>query len=70
MGLFSAFLHLSQIDVPVGAPVRQGQTLGPIGATGRSTGLHLHCGLVWRGVRADPQPLAGGDAVLSGTGRG
>ena len=64
LGLSSAFLHLSRIDVPVGARVRQGQPLGAIGTTGRATGPHLHWGLVWRpgpgdGVRVDPQPLAG-----------
>lgn len=59
MGLSSAFLHLSRIDVPVGARVRQGQPVGAIGTTGRSTGPHLHWGVVWRGVRVDPRPLAG-----------
>lgn len=64
LGLSSAFLHLSRIDVPVGARVRQGQMLGAIGTTGRSTGPHLHWGLVWRpragqSVRIDPQAVAG-----------
>lgn len=59
MGLSSAFLHLSRIDVAPGALVRRGDPLGAIGTTGRSTGPHLHWGLVWRGVRIDPQPLAG-----------
>lgn len=57
MGLNSAFLHLSRIDVKVGDRVRQGQPLGAIGMTGRATGPHLHWALVWRGVRVDPQPL-------------
>lgn len=59
LGLSSAFLHLSRIDVAVGARVRQGQPIGAIGTTGRSTGPHLHWGLVLRGVRIDPQRLAG-----------
>lgn len=59
MGLSSAFLHLSRIDVAPGALVRRGQPLGAIGTTGRSTGPHLHWGMVWRGVRIDPRPLAG-----------
>lgn len=63
-GLSSAFLHLSRIDVSVGARVRQGQPIGAIGTTGRSTGPHLHWGMVWRpglgeGVRVDPQQVAG-----------
>lgn len=63
LGLSSAFLHLSRIDVPVGARVRQGQRLGAIGATGRATGAHLHWGLVLRGVRIDPQRVAGAMAA-------
>lgn len=59
LGLSSAFLHLSRIVVPLGAHVRQGQIVGAIGTTGRSTGPHLHWGLVWRGVRLDPQAVAG-----------
>jgi biotin carboxyl carrier protein len=57
MGLNSAFLHLSRIDVRVGDRVRQGQPVGAIGMTGRATGPHLHWGMMWRGVRIDPQPL-------------
>ncbi|MEH3108445.1 MAG: M23 family metallopeptidase [Sphingomonas fennica] len=59
MGLTSAFLHLSRIDVAVGQAVRQGQPLGAVGATGRVTGPHLHWALVWQGERIDPQPIAG-----------
>jgi murein DD-endopeptidase MepM/ murein hydrolase activator NlpD len=59
MGLSSAFLHLSRIDVQAGQQVRQGQIVGAIGATGRATGPHLHWGMTWRGVRVDPQLLVG-----------
>lgn len=59
MGLSSAFLHLSRIDVRQGQQVRQGQIVGAIGATGRATGPHLHWGMMWRGVRVDPQLLVG-----------
>ena len=58
MGLNSAFLHLSRIDVRVGQVVRQGEKLGAIGMTGRATGPHLHWSLRWRDSRIDPQPLA------------
>jgi murein DD-endopeptidase MepM/ murein hydrolase activator NlpD len=57
MGLNSAFLHLSRIDVKVGDRVRQGQPLGLIGMTGRATGPHLHWGMKWQDERIDPLPL-------------
>ena len=59
MGLNSAFLHLSRIDVRVGDRVRQGQTIGAIGSTGRSSGPHLHWAMRWRDVRIDPMQAAG-----------
>lgn len=59
MGLSSAFLHLSRIDVREGDAVRQGQPIGAVGATGRATGPHLHWGLMWRGARIDPLLVTG-----------
>lgn len=59
MGLNSALLHLSQIDVRVGDTVRCGQPVGLSGATGRATGPHLHWGLQWRGRKLDPLLVAG-----------
>ncbi|NCA01349.1 MAG: M23 family metallopeptidase, partial [Sphingomonadaceae bacterium] len=59
MGLNSAFLHLSRIDVTLGDVVRQGQPLGTIGMTGRATGPHLHWGMRWNETRIDPALLAG-----------
>jgi len=59
MGLNSAFLHLSAIDVKLGDTVRQGQQIGRIGATGRATGPHLHWSMKWNDARIDPQLLVG-----------
>ncbi|ARS27952.1 M23 family metallopeptidase [Sphingomonas sp. KC8] len=59
MGLNSAFLHLSRIDVKVGDRVARGQRVGAIGATGRATGPHLHWSMKWQDERIDPAPLAG-----------
>lgn len=59
MGLNSAFLHLSRIDVKLGDIVRQGQPLGAIGMTGRATGPHLHWGMRWNDARIDPALLVG-----------
>lgn len=59
MGLNSAFLHLSRIDVAVGDHVRQGQVIGAVGRTGRATGPHLHWSLRWHDARLDPMLVAG-----------
>ncbi|WP_108166007.1 peptidoglycan DD-metalloendopeptidase family protein [Saccharospirillum sp. MSK14-1] len=40
-GLSSTFLHLSRLDVSVGTQVVQGDVIGAVGSTGRSTGPHL-----------------------------
>ena len=53
-GLNSAFLHCSRIFVREGERVRQGQTIGEVGATGRATGPHLHWGIKWGEARLDP----------------
>ena len=57
MGLNSAFLHLSRIDVKVGDAVKQGQQIGAVGMTGRATGPHLHWGMKWQDERIDPAML-------------
>lgn len=59
MGLVSAFLHLSRIDVKVGDRVVQGEALGSVGMTGRATGPHLHWGMRWRDERVDPAAVLG-----------
>ena len=53
-GLNSAFLHCSALLVEGGAPVRRGQPIGQIGATGRASGPHLHWSMKWRESRLDP----------------
>jgi murein DD-endopeptidase MepM/ murein hydrolase activator NlpD len=65
MGLNSAFLHLSRIDVKVGDVVRRGQAIGAIGTTGRSTGPHLHWGMKWGQARIDPLLIAGSMPVTA-----
>lgn len=59
MGLTSAFLHCSRLDVRVGDAVVQGQVLGAVGATGRASGPHLHWGMKWNAARLDPILLTG-----------
>ena len=59
MGLNSAFLHLSKIEVVEGQSVKQGQLIGRVGATGRATGPHLHWGMKWNDARLDPLLITG-----------
>jgi len=59
MGLNTAFLHLSRIDVHVGDHVRRGQAVALSGATGRATGPHLHWAIRWRDAKLDPLLVAG-----------
>lgn len=57
MGLYTTYLHLSQIDVEVGQIVEAGQRIGLAGATGRVTGPHLHWGVRILDARVDPFSL-------------
>lgn len=55
-GLKTLYAHLRTIHVSVGQRVSQGQTLGPSGSTGYSTGVHLHFEVHKNGTRVDPIP--------------
>ncbi|XUU61451.1 M23 family metallopeptidase [Erythrobacter sp. HA6-11] len=54
MGLNSAFLHAQSLAVKEGDAVKQGQMIGRVGSTGRSSGPHLHWGIKWNDARLDP----------------
>lgn len=58
-GLNSAFIHLSSLKVKEGQSVQQGQYIGDVGNTGRTSGPHLHWSLMWNDARIDPLLLAG-----------
>ena len=41
-GVVTGYYHLQGFNTSVGATVAQGDTIGYVGSTGRSTGCHLH----------------------------
>ena len=53
-GVYTAYMHQSEIMVQVGDRVSPGQLIGLIGATGRVEGPHLHWEVWVNGVQVDP----------------
>jgi murein DD-endopeptidase MepM/ murein hydrolase activator NlpD len=53
-GLQTRYAHLSTVRVSVGQVVSQGQQIGNVGMTGRTSGAHLHFEVYLNGVRQNP----------------
>jgi murein DD-endopeptidase MepM/ murein hydrolase activator NlpD len=54
-GVYSAYMHQSQVLVKVGDRVEAGQLIGKVGGTGlRVTGPHLHFEILVGDVQVDP----------------
>ena len=47
-------MHLDEVFVQKGDIVKQGDVIGTVGSSGRSTGPHLDVRLNWFGTRLDP----------------
>ncbi len=58
-GVSTVYIHMSRLAVKTGDKVAQGQMIGAIGNTGRSTGPHLHWGLNWNQEYLDPATVVG-----------
>ena len=58
-GYYTLYAHLAERYVSVGQEVSIGETIGAMGQTGNTTGVHLHLGL-WRGF-----PYSGGSSSLN-----
>jgi murein DD-endopeptidase MepM/ murein hydrolase activator NlpD len=56
-GLTTRYGHLSAINVSVGDRVTQGNQVGAMGSTGRSTGSHLHYEVRINGTAVNPMPF-------------
>lgn len=55
--IVTRYLHLSRKQVKRGDRVRQGETIGRVGATGLATGPHLHYEFLVHGSHRDPRKV-------------
>ena len=53
-GISTLYMHMKELMVKKGQKVKQGDVIGTVGSTGRSTGAHLDVRLNWFQVRLDP----------------
>ena len=56
-GVSTLYMHMQKIFVKKGQKVKQGDIIGTVGSTGRSTGAHLDIRLNWFGTRLDPMTV-------------
>jgi murein DD-endopeptidase MepM/ murein hydrolase activator NlpD len=68
-GLISMYFHLRDVTVKSGQNVKQGESIGVVGSTGRTTGPHLHLGVRWHNARIDPAVLFGDPAKIPTVGQ-
>ena len=56
-GISTIYSHLASLNVKVGDEILQGDIIGTVGSTGRSTGPHLDFRLNWFQTRLDPMSV-------------
>ena len=56
-GVSTLYMHMKDVDVKKGQKVNQGDIIGTVGKTGRSTGPHLDIRLNWFDVKLDPSSI-------------
>ena len=53
-GVSTLYMHMKDIHVHKGQKIKQGEVIGTVGKTGRSTGAHLDVRLNWHNIKLDP----------------
>jgi len=53
-GISTLYMHMDKIFVKKGQKIKQGDTVGTVGSSGRATGAHLDVRLNWFQTRLDP----------------
>ena len=56
-GISTLYMHMKNVDVKKGQEVKQGDIVGTIGKSGRTTGPHLDIRLNWFDVKLDPATI-------------
>jgi murein DD-endopeptidase MepM/ murein hydrolase activator NlpD len=56
-GISTIYSHLENVLVSVGDKINQGDVIGTVGSTGRSTGPHLDFRINWFQTRLDPMTV-------------
>jgi len=56
-GISTIYSHLESVMVSIGDQINQGDVIGTVGSTGRSTGPHLDFRVNWFQTRLDPMSL-------------
>ena len=56
-GISTIYSHLENVLVSVGDKINQGDIIGTVGSTGRSTGPHLDFRINWFQTRLDPMTV-------------
>ncbi len=56
-GISTIYSHLENLMVEIGDKIKQGEIIGTVGSTGRSTGPHLDFRINWFQTRLDPMSV-------------